>query len=137
MKVIVDTPVWSLLFRRAEHQLDAIEVQHRGAIKELVLRDRAVMLGIVRQEVLSGIKVRSHFELLRDHLRGLSHLDLVIDDYEKGAECYNRCREKGIQGTATDFLICGVALRREMEIFSLDQDFARYAQAMGIRLFTR
>jgi predicted nucleic acid-binding protein len=137
MKVIVDTPVWSLLFRRAEHQLNGVEVQQRSAIKDLVGQDRAVMLGIVRQEVLSGIKIRSHFELLRDRLRGISHLELVIEDYETGAECYNRCREKGIQGTATDFLICGAALRRQLEIFSLDHDFARYAQAIGVRLFAK
>jgi predicted nucleic acid-binding protein len=92
------------------------------------------MMGLIRQELLSGIKVKSQFELLRDHLRAFSDLTLESADYEGAAEAFNRCRERGIQGSNTDFLICSAALRRELAIYTSDKDFLQYGKVLKLKL---
>ena len=68
MKVLVDTSVWSLALRRRTERANAAVDELRSLIDE----GRVAMLGIVRQELLSGIRTREAFEQLRDHLRPFS-----------------------------------------------------------------
>ncbi len=72
------------------------------------------MLGAIRQEILSGIRAAEQFKKLRDSLRAFPDEPLQQDDYEEAASCFNRCRGKGVQGSNTDFLLCAVALRRNV-----------------------
>jgi predicted nucleic acid-binding protein len=39
-----------------------------------------------------------------------------------------------VTGSPIDFLICGIASRREMAIFTTDEDFGRYAAHLPIKL---
>src|SRR4029077_1496188 len=101
---------------------------------ELIREGRVVMMGPVRQELLSGIKVKAQFELLCDHLRAFPDLELESTDYEEAAAAFNRCRERGIQGSNTDFLICSAALRRDLAIYTTDNDFVGYAKVLKLEL---
>jgi catechol 2,3-dioxygenase-like lactoylglutathione lyase family enzyme len=47
---------------------------------------------------------------VRGRLRAFPNLEVNAEDYEAAAGFFNRCREKGIQGSSTDFLICDRAL---------------------------
>jgi predicted nucleic acid-binding protein len=134
MKVLVDTAVWSLaLRRRGRGGNDAVVSE----LASLVQDGRVVMIGPVRQELLSGIRERSHFESLREHLRAFPDSDITSADYEEAAAFFNRCREQGIQGSNTDFLICAVAARNELSIFTTDEDFVRFATVLPIVLHDR
>jgi hypothetical protein len=53
--------------------------------------------------------------------------------YELAAYFFNTCRSRGIQGSNTDFLICAVASRRSISIFSIDRDFGAYEKMLDIR----
>jgi predicted nucleic acid-binding protein len=130
VNVVVDTPVWSLAFRRARPQADL----RARELAELIQEGRAVMIGPVRQEILSGIKNSSHFDLLRDHLRAFPDLSVGTPDYEEAAVFFNLCRSRGIQGSNTDLLICAVAARRGMTIFTTDGDFTSFASVLPIQL---
>ena len=130
MNVLVDTSVWSLSLRRAKRVDDTASKE----LAELIREGRVVMTGSIRQELLSGIKVKSQFELLREHLRAFSDLTLEAADYENAAEAFNRCRERGIQGSNTDFLICSVALRRELAVYTTDRDFLQYEKVLKLTL---
>jgi len=88
----------------------------------------------VRQEILSGIKSHAHFRTLRDHLRPFPDIELTIGDFESAAEFDNLCRGKGVQGSNIDFLICAVAVRRQMPIFTTDADFTLFQQYLPIKL---
>lgn len=92
------------------------------------------MLGPVRQELLSGIKDKKQFDLLREHLRAFPDLDLDLADYEEAAAAFNQCRERGIQGSNTDFLICAAATRRDYAIFTTDGDFRHFSSVLKVRL---
>ena len=130
MNVLVDTSVWSLALRRAKRVDDTAPRE----LAELIREGRVVMMGPVRQELLSGIKVKPQFELLREHLQSFPDLQLETLDYEEAAAAFNRCRERGVQGSNTDFLICAVALRRDLSIYPTDGDFKHYARVLKVEL---
>lgn len=131
MNVLVDTSVWSIALRRAKRVDDVAPRE----LAELISEGRIVLLGPVRQELLSGIKAKAQFELLRDHLRSFPDLELELADYEEAAAAFNRCRERGIQGSNTDFLICATAMRRKLAIYTTDRDFRQYAKVLKLELY--
>lgn len=133
MKVLVDTSIWSLALRR-ERPADDGRVQ---GLVELIEDQRVVMIGPVRQELLSGIRNQTHFEKLREHLRAFPDLPLTAADFEKAASFFNLCRSKGVQGLNTDFLLCAVAVNHGLDIMTADQDFERFAEYLPIRLHQR
>nr|MDP9176778.1 PIN domain-containing protein [Gemmatimonadota bacterium] len=118
MRVLVDTSVWSLALRRVRPAPSLI-VQE---LAELIQEGRVVVIGPIRQELLSGLKGNQQFQVLRDHLRAFPDLKLATADFEEAAHFFNRCRSKGIQGSNTDFLICAVASRLDLAIFTTDDD---------------
>ncbi|MEM9274131.1 MAG: PIN domain-containing protein [Cyanobacteria bacterium P01_F01_bin.143] len=107
MKVVVDTSVWSLALRRRKniHQNNQVIL-----LQDLIRKGSVILLGVVRQEILSGIRHQNQYENLKQTLRTFPDLRLQIEDYELASEFYNTCRGHGIQGSSTDFLICAVAV---------------------------
>jgi predicted nucleic acid-binding protein len=130
LNVIVDTPVWSLALRRHAPR----DTAHENELKELIGEGRVLMLGAVRQELLSGIRGAEQFRKLRDRLRAFPDVVLEEGDYEEAASCFNRCRSRGVQGSNTDFLLCAVALRRAGSILTTDHDFSRFARVLHFLL---
>ena len=130
MKVIVDTCIWSLELRRQQQSNNRLANILRG----LIIDGRVVILGAIRQEILSGIKHQQQYEKLRNNLRAFLDLSLEIEDYELAANYFNICRRNGIQGSNTDFLICAIANRRSYEIFTIDNDFINFSQYLPIVL---
>ena len=136
MMVLVDTPIWSLALRRSGDRLNPREQKLRGALEQLIGDGMVALPGAIRQELLSGIREPGQYERLRRSLRAFPDISLSVEDYEEAARLSNRCRAEGIAGSAVDFLLCGVALRRPWTIFTSDGDFARYATCAPIRLLT-
>jgi predicted nucleic acid-binding protein len=135
MRVLVDTPVWSLALRRKAADLGARERRLTEALAELIREGRAQIVGAVRQELLSGIRDAEKFEQLRLHLRAFDEPAVGADDYEEAARMHNRCRSRGIAGSAVDLLICAVAERRQWQVFTTDRDFERYRKVLAVRLY--
>jgi hypothetical protein len=130
MNVLVDTPVWSEFFRRSSPNSLI-----RDAMRRIIFNGEAILIGPIRQEILSGIKDFKQYELLRNTLRAFPDEPIGTEDYEQAAAISNQCRGKGIQGSNTDFLICSLAHRLSVPIFTLDQDFAAFASLIPIRLY--
>jgi len=93
------------------------------------------LIGPVRQELLSGISNKMVFDDLSAKLDGFNNYEVQIADHNLAAEYYNVCLTKGIQGSQTDYLICAVASRYDMEIFTEDKDFSHYKKYLPIRLY--
>ena len=134
MKVLVDTTIWSLALRRKAGALSESERAIVGELAELIREGRAMLIGIVRQELLSGIKLRTQFEHLRARLRAFPDEPLAIEDFEAGAEAGNTCRGRGVAVSLADMLICAIAMRREWTVFTCDSDFAEYAKMLELKL---
>ena len=132
MKVLVDTSIWSQVLRRKNRpEDDAKSIE----LASLVADGRVAMIGPVRQELLSGIREPAQFERVREHLRAFPDTEITSDDYEEAASLFNRCRQKGIQASNTDFLICAVAARNQFAIFTSDDDFTHIARVFPIALY--
>ncbi len=131
MKVLVDTPIWSYALR-------APDEKYRNEIDQLksLIRDQsALIIGPIRQEILSGYSDLPKFKKLKEKLSFFEDTPILDIDYESAAELSNQCRKKGIQGSHIDFLICAVAKRIDVPIFTTDKDFFRYQKAISIKLY--
>jgi predicted nucleic acid-binding protein len=130
VNVLVDTSVWSLALRHRAGSGHAT----RAELAELIREGRVAMIGPIRQELLSGIRRREDFDRLRERLADFPDTMLTRGDYERGAEHFNTCRAKGVQGSNTDFLLCAVAERLRSPIFTTDHDFRNFARLLPIQL---
>ena len=135
MKVLIDTSVWSLALRRRKENLSNNEDKIVMELIELINESRAVIIGPIRQEILSGISSKKQFNQLKSKLNAFNDFPIISKDYEKAAEFSNKCRRKGIQGSHIDFLICSVAFDNDLSIFTTDKDFNLYAEHTGIMLY--
>lgn len=130
MRVLVDTGVWSLSLRRTEGHFH-LETEE---LRRLVMAHMAEIIGPVRQEILSGLRDRSQFSRLENHLDAFPDIPLAGEDFVTAAKFFNLCRSKGIQGSNIDFLICAVAVRCDLAIFTTDGDFRHFAKCLPIVL---
>lgn len=130
MRVLVDTSVWSLALRRDNDRRHP----EREELRRLVSSHVAEIIGPVRQEILSGVRDQTQFARLESHLAAFPDVPLLTQDHVTAANFFNLCRSKGIQGSNTDFLICAVAVRCDLAIFTTDGDFRHFARCLPIVL---
>lgn len=131
MNVLVDTCIWSHALRTKKPEFEA-QVKTLAA---LIAAQRVLILGAIRQEVLSGYSDPSKFEVLKTRLSYFDNTPVLDEDYVVAAKFYNLCRQKGIQGSHIDLLICAVAVRLDCPILTTDKDFSLYQQHVPIKLF--
>ena len=129
MNVIVDTVIWSEALRRKVPNIELTD-----SLTELIQEHRVMLLGPIRQELLSGISDIQTFKLLREKLLFFPDKEIITDDYILAAEYSNLCRKKGIQGSHVDFLICACSTRLNASIFTSDKDFVNYQKVIPINL---
>lgn len=134
MNVLVDTSVWSLALRRRAKDLNPAERATVAELTNLVKEGRAKILGLLRQELLSGIKAASQYEKLRTVLRSFPDEPVTTDDYEAAAKAGNDCRNRGVAVSVSAMLICAIAVRRDWPVFTADPDFNSYARVLPLKL---
>ncbi len=93
------------------------------------------MVGPIRQEILSGVKTDAQFKRLEEVLQSFPDIPIFPEDYVEAARFYNRCRARGVKGSGTDLLLCAIAVRECISIFTVDQDFGRYAAILPVTLY--
>ena len=99
MKILVDTPIWSYAFRSQNEK-------YQNEIRELIslIKDqRTIIIGPIRQEILSGYSDLIKFQKMREKLSYFENTSINDSDYEVAAEFSNTCRRNGIQGSHIDF----------------------------------
>ena len=98
------------------------------------IEHRVQMLGIIRQELLSGIRKVGQFRQIERILEGFRDLLATSEDHLTAARFFNDCKRRGIQGSAIDFLICAQAYRNGMSILTTDDDFLQYSRHLPIKI---
>lgn len=129
MKVLVDTCIWSHALR---HKSPDVELTNK--LRDIIKDGLAVIIGPIRQELLSGIPGAEQFKKLKDILSSFEDIPLDTECFIKAAEFSNICRNKGVQGSTIDFLICAVAYSKNLLIFTTDNDFKKYKKHLPINL---
>ncbi len=132
MKVVVDTPIWSYALRSKRGGYE----RYVEPLQSLIADQRVILLGQIRQEVLSGYSDLDKFEKLEKKLRYFENTLIIDDDYVNAAKFSNICRKNGIQGSHIDLLICSVSVRLGAQIFTSDKDFTFYKNHLPIALFS-
>ena len=121
MKLLVDTSVWSLALRRKNTaSLSPDEQKLKAKLVQAIQDGQVAMLGLLRQELLSGIKEKAQFDKVKAALNPYLDEPITTADHEYAAHVYNECRNQGVEGGTVDILICAVAVRRGWEVLSGD-----------------
>lgn len=121
MKLLVDTSVWSLALRRKNAaSLSPEEQKLKAELTQAIQDGRVAMIGLIRQELLSGIKEQAQFEKVKSALAPFLDEQIDTADYEHAARLYNECRSRGFEVGPVDMLICAVAMRRNWQVLSND-----------------
>jgi len=131
VKVLVDTPIW-LYALRSKNKAYQSEVEQ---LASLIRDQRALIIGPIHQEILSGYSDLRKFKKLREKLSFFENSPIQDSDYELAAEMCNQGRKLDVQGSHIDFLICAVAKRLDVPIFTTDKDFSQYRNIISIKLF--
>jgi predicted nucleic acid-binding protein len=131
MSILVDTCVWSYALRR-RHDLPNQAII--DALNGCIAQRQVIMLGAIRQEILSGIAHAAQFERIRTQLRAFPDYPIATADFETAAQLYNRCRAKGVQGSNTDFLLCAIAHCHDFTVLTLDKDFSHFKKRVDFKL---
>ena len=130
--IIIDTTIWSIAYRRKK-----ITEEYQDIVNKLygILELEAeILIGPVRQELLSGISDKNVFYDLLLKLNGFNNYEVQLTDHDLAAEYHNICSSNGIQGSQTDYLICAIAYRYNVKIFTEDKDFHYYKKYLPIEL---
>jgi len=130
MKVCVDTSVWTLALKKGGNR----NSPYIRELHELIKEVRVQMLGIIRMELLSTIRNKSQYEIVKRTLSEFPDLQLRTVDYEVAAELYLTCKSRGLEGSTADFLISAAAIRNNLLILTCDPDFTLYAEHIPIKL---
>jgi predicted nucleic acid-binding protein len=126
LKVLVDSCAWSLALRRKDGTvLSGDEKRIVAVLVEAIKDSRAVLVGPVRQELLSGIKHVEQFEKLRERLEDFPDAAIKTADYVQAARLDNRCRAAGVQCGEVDMLLCAVAISNGWTILTNDTGLVR------------
>ena len=131
--ILVDTTIWSKAYRRKK-----IADEDQPIVKKLydiLDSEEEVLIGPVRQELLSGISNENAFGDLAVKLSGFNNYEVQLADHDLAAEYYTICLRNGIQGSQTDYLICAIANRYNLEIFTEDKDFDYYIKYLPVKLY--
>ncbi|MFK5970068.1 MAG: PIN domain-containing protein [Candidatus Marithrix sp.] len=127
----MDTSIWSYALRSKRKDFN----KHVKQLEKLIYKQRVIIIGVIRQEVLSGYSDLIKFNILNNKLEYFKNTPILDKDYIEGAKFSNICRKNGIQGSHIDFLICAVAVRLGIEIFTTDKDFISYQKYLPIELY--
>ncbi|MDI6815832.1 MAG: PIN domain-containing protein [Actinomycetota bacterium] len=131
MRILVDTSVWSLALRRKK------EPNSRAAalLKEYIEDGEYIcIIGIILQEVLSGVTSGKLFNQLENHLAAFPLVAIEREDYVSAAQLRNDCKKKGVQVGTIDALIAAVCIKHGLLLLSVDKDFQLIANASGLNL---
>jgi predicted nucleic acid-binding protein len=129
MKTLIDTCVWSAVFR---HKNPRLELAKR--LEDLISDGRIAIIGPIRQELLSGISNKKQFDQLEKKLSSFEDIPLRTEYFVKAAEFANVCRCKGVQGSSIDFLICAAAHLENLAIFTTDKGFEKFKNHLPIEV---
>lgn len=131
MRMFVDTCIWSLALRRKEKTPLSLEEQRLVAdLTETIRNGNVVMVGPIRQEVLSGIKDEAQFARIEELLEPFPDGEIQTADYVRAARLFNLCRKHGVECGPVDMLLCSVAVRKRCMILTNDQGLLRCVEVL-------
>lgn len=128
--MIFDTSIWVAYFKSERNeQTDLLDLHlQTGEI---------LMLGVILQEILQGIRYDAQFEKVSYILSSLPFLDQnTLYFYTAAAQLYRQLRKKGVTiRKPNDCLIAAYALHFDVELCHNDGDFDQIAVHTDLKIW--
>lgn len=116
-KVIIDTSAWIESFR------PECDKAFGNVVKDLIIKGRVLLPGIIKAELLRGTKNRKEYDRLRELLKGLTYLPVAEEFWEKLSEFSFRLFRKGIAVPLNDTYIALLCIENSASILHRDRHF--------------
>ena len=127
-KVIVDTSAWIESFRPQS------EKAFIDFVKDLILKGRILVPGIIKTEILRGTKNKKEYNQLNDLLKGLEYLPVSDDFWEKLSRFSFRLFRKGATVPLTDTYIALLGIENNASILHRDKHFDLMAEKVPLKI---
>jgi predicted nucleic acid-binding protein len=124
--ILVDTSVWKVALHRG-HSDEAL------GLRALLDSDQVALATPVRIEILSGTRA-SDLARLRRVLSALPQFSSGAGTWERIEAFVMKAVPAGERFGVADLLIAAIAAENELEVWSLDGDFARMARLGFVRV---
>ena len=129
-KVIIDTSAWIESFRP---QSDKV---FRDLVKDLILKGRVLIPGIIKTELMRGTKNKKEYDRLNELLKGLDYLPVTDDFWEKLSQFSYRLFRKGITIPLTDTYIALLCIENHISILHRDKHFDLIAEKCPLKVLS-
>jgi len=131
--VLVDTNVWSLLFRKQ----GPASVPEVAALRRFLNSEEPVATtGIIAQELFFGLGDSEQAAAFAAQFEALYYLSPTLNQHIEAAKLARALRKQGVQMSLPDALIAQVALDRDLLLLTTDQDFKHAKRFLPLRLWT-
>jgi predicted nucleic acid-binding protein len=128
--VLIDTSIWIDFFQHpVSPQADRLE----DLIRE---HNRAVLCGIILQEVLQGIRDNKSHAATKERLTKLPYLNMSKEIHLAAASLYRSLRVKGITVPSADTSIAALAIFNRIPLYTKDDHFSIIAKFSGLELYS-
>ena len=131
-RVIIDTSVWSEALRRKKNTINSSET----IIRKIIEKDiEILLLGIILQEILSGISNEKLYNEIKKILDDFVYLETTKNDYIYASELSSKCRSNGIKAGSIDYLIASTTIQNDLHLVTYDKDFVNISKYTDLKIF--
>jgi predicted nucleic acid-binding protein len=129
--VLIDTSIWIEFFQHP------VSPQAAGLEELIREHNRAVLCGIILQEVLQGIRDNKSHAATKERLTKLPYLDMSKEIHLAAASLYRLLRAKGITVPSADTSIAALAIFNHIPLFTKDDHFSIIAKHTKLELYSQ
>ncbi len=130
--MVFDSTIWI-------DALNGIKSPKTDLLKEKSLSNEVVLLPVIVQEILQGIKDDNQYLKVKNNLSGFQLLDLnQWESYAGAAALYRFLRKKGVTiRKANDCLISFQTMMQNLELVHNDSDFDQIAKYCNLKIYNQ
>jgi len=117
VKILPDTCAWIDFFNARTTPLSA-------ALEAALLSGAICTCGIVKYELVQGVKSKKEEQVLFAALQAVEHLEMTEPLWIKAGQQAGRLRKQGITVPLSDILIAMLALENKTSVLTIDRHFS-------------
>lgn len=127
---VIDTSIWIDYFK-------ALDDENAKIVNHLIDANEVIVLPVILQETLQGIKEDKIFEFTREWMLAYKYLTIdYVVAVLKAAELYRFLRHKGITiRKPNDCLIAAICIENKIPLFHKDKDFDNIAKYTSLNIY--
>jgi tRNA(fMet)-specific endonuclease VapC len=114
-QILVDTSVWIAFLRGTE--------PHRKTLARLLSEGRVAITGIVKAEIIQGVKSTKEEECLLAALNAVDSLEITDGTWVSAGRLALEMRRKGTTVPLTDIALAALAMEHDVSVLTLDKHF--------------